>query len=316
MDPTISGGEKLKSIAILSPVFNEVESIDLFLNEITKIKVDLNKEYKVHVFLVDDGSNDGTFTRDFSDFSSFEIRVISLVRNFGHQSALLAGLQFVKNYDFVIVLDSDLQDPPKYIIDIVNLLKIGHDIVMTQRVNRYDSLFKKLFAFLYYRYVRFFFQSNMVLDSGDYWGVSRRILEKLLNKDSKKNIYFRGLLPNLSSNLRIVPITRNQRRFGHSKYGLNSMIKLAFSGIMNSNLGIWRIMTRFCLSVFFFQAFFVLAFNLILFVSSIPLFDFFNSLILIFLSTIVIAGAIVLLNTSFDKQNLGPAEIREVKTLS
>ena len=306
----------MKSIAILSPVFNEVESIDLFLKEITKVKFDLDKDYKVHIFLIDDGSNDGTFNKDFRDFSNFEIRVISLVRNFGYQSALLAGLQFANDYDFIIVLDSDLQDPPKYIIEIVDLLKIGHDIVMTQRVNRYDSLFKKLFAFIYYRYVRFFFQSNMVLDSGDYWGVNRRILEKMLNLESRENIYFRGLLPNLSNNLRIVPITRYQRRFGHSKYGLASMLKLAFSGIMNSNLGVWSIMARFCLSVFFFQSFFVLSFNLILLGAGIPLFDFLSFLKLIVLSTIVIVGVIVFLNISFNKQNLGQAEIREVNILS
>jgi glycosyltransferase involved in cell wall biosynthesis len=239
----------LKSLAILSPVFNEVESISPFLEELAKIKEILDKSFIVKIFLINDGSSDGTFGIDFSKYKKLGVRVVELEKNFGHQAALLCGIAVAKDSDFIIVLDSDLQDPPEYILDMVELLNLGTEIVMTQRTDRYDSGVKKIFAFLYYRYLKYFFQSNILLDSGDFWGINRSVAESIVAFKFRQHIYLRGLLPRLSSSREIVKITRKQRKLGYSKYGIKSMLQLGFSGIINSSSNILIIYLKFLISI-------------------------------------------------------------------
>ena len=241
----------MKSVAILSPVYNEFETINFFLEDLTQVKTILEKDFDIHIYLIDDGSSDGTFDRDFSKFKKHRVRLVKLKKNIGHQSALFAGLQVAKIHDYIVVLDSDLQDPPKYILDIVKLLNNGLDVVMTQRINRHDSIIKKFFAFLYYRYLKFIFQKNIVLDSGDFWGVTKQVVKEILEHNYRQNIYFRGLLPNLRQNFGLVKISRNQRLLGRSKYGLLSMVKLGYTGIINSSLSLEKIFIKYVLSIIF-----------------------------------------------------------------
>ena len=139
----------MKSLAILSPVFNEVESICPFLEDLAKVKEILDESYNVKIFLINDGSSDGTFALDFSKYNKLGVRIIELEKNFGHQAALLCGIAIAKDSDFIIVLDSDLQDTPEYILGMVELLNDGTEIVMTQRNDRYDSILKKVFALFF-----------------------------------------------------------------------------------------------------------------------------------------------------------------------
>jgi dolichol-phosphate mannosyltransferase len=105
--------EHLKNIAILSPVYNERETIIDFLIEMKKVITPLISNYDIKTYLINDGSADGTFDLDFSDFNNLGISVINLEKNYGHQAALHSGIEYAKKSDYIIVLDSDLQDPPK-----------------------------------------------------------------------------------------------------------------------------------------------------------------------------------------------------------
>ena len=306
----------MKSIAILSPVFNELETIKPFLEEITQVKSQLHRDYDVHIYLVDDGTTDGTFEQDFTGFKQDQINVVKLRKNFGHQYALFAGLQVAQKHDYVIVLDSDLQDPPSYIMKIIKLLDSGFEIVMTRRVNRYDSLFKKLFAYIYYRYLKIVFQKNILLDSGDFWGVTGNVAHEILNYDYRQSIYFRGLLPNLRKNFGVVEITRNQRMLGYSKYGLLSMLKLGYIGIINSSYSIIWTSIKFFLSMFFSLATLVTLFDLILELSGFKFLSFQVGFVIVTLITSTLSLFSVLLYLRLNKKKMTFVQIEEVKFLS
>ena len=306
----------MKSIAILSPVFNELETIKPFLEEITQVKSQLHRDYDVHIYLIDDGTTDGTFEQDFIGFKQDQINVVKLRKNFGHQYALFAGLQVAQKHDYVIVLDSDLQDPPNYILKIIKLLNSGFEIVMTRRVNRYDSLLKKLFAYIYYRYLKIIFQKNILLDSGDFWGVTGNVVHEILSYDYRQSIYFRGLLPNLRKNFGVVEITRNQRMLGYSKYGLLSMLKLGYIGIINSSHSIVWTYIKFFLSMFLSLATLVTLFDLILELSGFKFLSFQVGFVIVTLITSILSLFSVLLYLRLNKKKMTFVQIEEVKFLS
>lgn len=306
----------MKSVAILSPVYNEYETINFFLEELLQVKTILEKNYDIHIYLIDDGSNDGTFNRDFLNFKKHQVRVVKLKKNIGHQSALFAGLQVAKTHDYIVVLDSDLQDPPKNILDVVDLLSGGLDLVMTQRINRYDPIIKKFFAFLYYRYLKIIFQKNIVLDSGDFWGVTKQVAQEILEHNYRQNIYFRGLLPNLRQNFGLVKITRNQRLLGSSKYGLLSMIKLGYTGIINSSLSLKKIFIKYALSIIFINSVILGLFIFFLNTTGIKNLNFNTYIFTIIVQSFIILGTSVLLYLRMNKTKSTISQIEEVKYLS
>jgi polyisoprenyl-phosphate glycosyltransferase len=306
----------LKSLAILSPVFNEVESICPFLEDLAKVKEILDESYNVKIFLINDGSSDGTFALDFSKYNKLGVRIIELEKNFGHQAALLCGIAIAKDSDFIIVLDSDLQDPPEYILGMVELLNDGTEIVMTQRTDRYDSVLKKVFAFLYYRYLKYFFQNSILLDSGDFWGISRSVAESIVAHKFRQHIYLRGLLPRLSSNRKIVKITRKQRKLGYSKYGVKAMLQLGFSGIINSSSNIILIYLKFLLSIIVLNLALVAGVSVFAYVFSVEILNFLKVVSILSGSLLSLFGFIALISFRTINSKLEFGRVREVRFLS
>jgi glycosyltransferase involved in cell wall biosynthesis len=305
----------LKSLAILSPVFNEIESISPFLEELAKIKETLDKSYIVKIFLINDGSSDGTFGLDFSKYKKLGVRVVELEKNFGHQAALLCGIAVAKDCDFIIVLDSDLQDPPVYILDIVERLNVGTEIVMTQRTDRYDSGLKKLFAFLYYRYLKYFFQSNILLDSGDFWGINKSVVESIVAFKFRQHIYLRGLLPRLSLNREIVKITRKQRELGYSKYGIKSMLQLGFSGIINSSSNIIMIYLKFLMSILVLNLSFVVGASILAYSFGVGSLNYLKAGLILSGSLVLLFGFIALISFRIFNTKLEFGRVQEVRFL-
>lgn len=191
----------------------------------------MKDRYHFELLLVDDGSIDDTFGVLKELDLNFKLKVIKLEKNFGHQLALRTGLQESIDSDYVVVLDSDLQDPPHYIEQILNELDLKYPIVLTRRYNREDSIFKKTTAFIYYRFLRIFTRKKFLLDSGDFWGVSNAALKSLLEYQIGKIIFFRGQLIMLDLPYSVVRISRSKRRNGDSKYGISKMMRLALSGM-------------------------------------------------------------------------------------
>lgn len=303
-------------MVILSPVFNEVESICPFLEELSKITELLETTYAVQIYLINDGSSDGTFQLDFSKYKNLGVKVIELEKNFGHQAALLCGLAVVSDSDFIVVLDSDLQDPPQYIQGMVEILNGGTEIVMTQRTERYDSRLKKFFAFLYYRYLKYFFQSSILLDSGDFWGISGSVARSIIDHKFRQHIYLRGLLPRLSSNRKIIKITRKQRNYGYSKYGVKSMLQLGLSGIINSSSNKIIIYLKFLGSLVVLNLLLIGGPTILTLSFGVGSLSFLKVVSILLSSLIFLSGIIGLLFLKILSNKLEFGRIREVRSLS
>ena len=231
----------MKSIVI--PVFNEEEMI---LQMYEKLVPFLNNEDEV--LFINDGSTDTTVNEIKSLIEKDRrLKLINFSRNFGHQPAITAGLQYSEG-DVVIVMDCDLQDPPELIPELLKKWKEGYDVVHCIRKKRKESLFKrvsyKLFYWLYTRLSDF----ETLMDSGDFSLMSRRVVNEI-NKMEEKAKFIRGLNLFVGFRHTAIEYERPGRFKGETKYSLIKLIKLALDGIFSFTTFPLRIMSflGFCL---------------------------------------------------------------------
>jgi glycosyltransferase involved in cell wall biosynthesis len=200
------------------------------------------------VVFVDDGSADDTWTfiEQLSEASG-RFRGIKLARNFGHQSAILAGM-LVTAGDAIITIDADLQDPPEAIGQMVEKYRSGADIVFGVRNDRTsDSQFKRATARGFYRLMRGM-GIDLVSDHADYRLLSRAAIEAL-KQYSEVNLFLRGLIPIIGYRQETVFYKREARFAGVSKYGLGKMLALAVNGVTSFSIFPLRLITLLGISI-------------------------------------------------------------------
>jgi len=182
------------------------------------------------LLFVDDGSSDRTL-EILEDAARQDPRlvVISLSRNFGHQAALTAALDFVSG-DAVVLMDGDLQDAPEAIPDFLRRFEEGYDVVYATRASRREGWYLRLCYFLFYRLQTLLSETRLPLDAGDFGLVSRRVVE-LLRRMPEHHRFLRGLRSWVGFRQTGIPIERAERHSGRSKYGLLKLVKLASDGI-------------------------------------------------------------------------------------
>jgi polyisoprenyl-phosphate glycosyltransferase len=157
---------------------------------------------------------------------------LSLARNFGHQIAVTAGLNYVRG-QVIIVLDADLQDPPELIPDLLALWRQGYHVVYAQRTKRLqESWFKRLCAYAFYRILRKLANVDMPTDTGDFCLMDRQIVD-LLNRMPERNRYLRGLRAWVGFNQIALEFERDARFAGEVKYTLTKSLGLAINGIVS-----------------------------------------------------------------------------------
>lgn len=182
------------------------------------------------IFFVDDGSVDGTW-RVIERLASKDARVhgLKLSRNFGHQSAILAGLLTVPG-DALISMDADLQHDEAAIEDMARAYAGGAEVVYGIRRNRQtDSFFKRTSGDAYYRLLQAM-GVQLIFNHADYRLLSRRVVEELRNcKES--NLLLRGLIPQLGFPSALVYYDQHERYAGKTKYSISKMVALAINGI-------------------------------------------------------------------------------------
>jgi dolichol-phosphate mannosyltransferase len=232
-----------KLISIISPIFNEEDGIQAFLTELQKVLMPI-QGYQFEILLINDGSTDNTewIINQFAincKTKKLVFKVFNFTRNFGHQAALLAGLEIATG-EAVISLDSDLQDPPKYITSMIQEWEKGNHIVLMKRQNRgEEKRLKKIFSLTFYKLLARVsgFESNS--NVGDFRLISREVQSMLL-QFQKSNIYLRGAIDWLGVPAKVVFYDRQNRNAGYTKYTFTKMAKLAISGILNSGQKLLR----------------------------------------------------------------------------
>lgn len=226
---------KKTTISLVVPCFNEAEVIGLFHTELTRV-IDSIDDYDFEICYVDDGSQDGTIgklttlaTRDQ------RVQVLALSRNFGHQAALMAGLENVTG-DAVITLDSDLQHPPSFIPQLLESWSKGFDIVsMVRETTDGASLFKRISSSLFYRLLNTISDTKVVPGASDFMLLSRQAKEALTALPDR-HLFIRGMISWIGFPRSFIHYTAPPRAAGKSKYGLAKMITLSLNGIFSLSI--------------------------------------------------------------------------------
>ncbi len=220
-----------KLLSIVVPCYNEEEIVPLLRQHVTNF-LD-NSRYPCEVIAVNDGSSDLTIEL-LADWSKEDehIKVLSLSRNFGHQYASTAGIDYAAG-DAIVLIDADLQDPLEVIHQMVEQYRNGYDVVCGQRVARTgEGVLKKFTAWLFYRCMRIFFLKTLPQDVGDFRLMSRRCVDSLRSM-RELHRFLRGMVSWVGYPQICVLYERRPRVAGTTKYPLRKMIRLAWTAAMS-----------------------------------------------------------------------------------
>jgi dolichol-phosphate mannosyltransferase len=232
----------MPTISFALPVFNEETGIETFhaqLSESVAARPDVTCEF----VYVNDGSRDASLDQLMAmQQRDPRIRIVDLSRNFGHQLAITAGIEHATG-DAVIVMDTDLQDPPDVALQLIAVWENGADVVYAQRRNRDDRLFKRATASLYYRSFKYLADVEIPRDTGDFRLMSRQVVNEFL-RHRERNRFIRGLVPSLGFRQESVQFDRGGRFAGETKYPLSKMLKLAADGITSLSAIPLKFITR------------------------------------------------------------------------
>jgi dolichol-phosphate mannosyltransferase len=215
--------------SIVVPVYNEEEVIHETYRRLKEVMISTGEAYEL--LFVNDGSRDHT-AEILKEYSQKDESVILLdfSRNFGHQIAITAGMDYSRG-KAVVVIDADLQDPPELILDMIEKWKQGYDVVYAKRTKRKgETLFKKQTAKMFYRFLNSMTDIDIPLDTGDFRLLDRRVCDQM-NNLQEKNRFVRGLVSWVGFKQIAVEYERDERLAGESKYPLKKMLKLSIDGI-------------------------------------------------------------------------------------
>ncbi len=233
--------------SIVAPVFNEAETLPHFCARVVAVMEGLGERFEV--ILVDDGSRDGS--RELAielNRRDPRIKLISFSRNFSHQIAITAGIDFASG-QAVIIIDSDLQDPPEVIPELVKAWQAGYDVVYATRVERQgETAFKLATASLFYRLIRRITSVDIPSDTGDFRLMDRRAVNAL-KRMREHHRFMRGLSAWVGFRQTGVPYRRAERFAGTTKYPLRKMLKFATDAITSFSYVPLQIATTVGLSV-------------------------------------------------------------------
>jgi glycosyltransferase involved in cell wall biosynthesis len=219
----------LSLLSVVAPVFNEDALVEQFYARVCAALEGVEFE----LVLVDDGSTDGTpLALERIAESDPRVRVVSLSRNFGHQTALTAGLDHASG-DAVVMLDADLQDPPELIATMLDHWRAGCDVVYAVRRQRAgESRFKLTTARWFYALFDHIAKIDLGRDSGDFRLLDRRALDALLSM-RERNRFLRGMTVWVGFTQAAVPYDRDARFAGTTKYTLSRMLRFSTDAILS-----------------------------------------------------------------------------------
>jgi len=216
-------------VSLAIPIYNEEEVVPELLRRTTAVLDSLPGGPHEIVF-VDDGSSDQTLQLlEKAAEGDARVVVVALSRNFGHQTALAAGLDHVTG-DVAVLMDGDLQDPPEAVPELLARYREGYDVVYVRRVNRKESWWLRLCYYLFYRLIAALSTTPLPLDSGDFGLLSRRVIDEIVRMPEHHR-YLRGMRTWVGFRQIGVSVERSARHAGQTKYSPLKLLKLASDGI-------------------------------------------------------------------------------------
>jgi dolichol-phosphate mannosyltransferase len=226
-------------ISVISPVYKAENIINELVNRIETELTKISDDYEI--LLIEDGSPDNSWAKiEENCIRNSKIKGIKLSRNFGQHFAITAGIAESKG-DYVVVIDCDLQDDPKYIIQLVEEARKGFDIVYTAKISRKHSGFKNLTATLFTKVFNYLADNQISrTDVGGFSLITRKVASAFMQiKDSRR--HYLMILRDLGFNQSYIQIEHNKRFEGKSSYNLRKLIHHALDGITFNSTKLLRI---------------------------------------------------------------------------
>ncbi len=217
------------TISIVVPVYNEIESLPELYQRIADVMAQTGESWEL--LLIDDGSQDGStdFIRELPK-SDQQVRPVIFARNFGHQIALTAGLDYSRG-QAVVIIDADLQDPPEVILQLIEKWRDGYEVVYAVRAERAgESWFKRVTASLFYRIIFSITEVDLPVDAGDFRLLDRKVVD-VLNQMRERHRFPRAMSAWVGFRQTGVQYRRAARFAGETKYPFKKMFRLALDAI-------------------------------------------------------------------------------------
>jgi dolichol-phosphate mannosyltransferase len=217
--------------SIIIPMYNEEEVIAETYHRLKKVMDETGESYEL-VF-VNDGSRDrsASIIADLAHTDD-HMRLIDFSRNFGHQIAVTAGLDYAQGQS-VVIIDADLQDPPEVIPQMLEKWREGYDVVYGKRLKRQgETAFKKFSAYAFYRILGALANDNIPKDTGDFRLIDRKVCDAM-KAFHEKNRFLRGMVNWVGFKQVALEYVRDERWAGETKYPLKKMLKFAADGIFS-----------------------------------------------------------------------------------
>jgi len=215
--------------SVIVPVFNELENLPLLYSRVKEVMLKTGEEWEL--ILVDDGSSDGSSDL-ICDLAKQDghVRPVIFARNFGHQVAVTAGMDYSRG-QAVTIIDADLQDPPEVILDLIAKWREGYQIVYAVRSEREgESWFKLTTASLFYKLIYKMTDVKIPMNTGDFRLIDRTALN-VINNMRERNRFLRGMGAWVGFKQIGVEYKRHARHAGQTHYPLKKMIQLALNAI-------------------------------------------------------------------------------------
>jgi polyisoprenyl-phosphate glycosyltransferase len=215
--------------SIIAPVYNERESLPELQRRVTEVMDQTGEPWEL--VLIDDGCTDGStdLIREMARKDE-RIRAVIFARNFGHQIAVTAGLDYSRG-EAVVIIDADLQDPPEVILQMIQKWKEGYEVVYAVRAEREgETWFKTFTASMFYRLIYKITDVKIPLDTGDFRLMDRQVVN-VMNRMRERHRFLRGMSAWIGFKQIGLPYKRAARFAGKTKYPFSKMFKLALNAI-------------------------------------------------------------------------------------
>ena len=225
-----------KKISIIVSVYNEEEVLFEFYRETIKVLLLIDNPYEI--IFVNDGSNDGSRSTLFKLSRDDEnVKVIHFSRNFGHEAAMIAGIDYASG-DYIVCMDSDLQHPPTLLPEIIRKFDSGFDIInMVRTENKSAGILKNITSAGFYKVINKVSDMKLVSNASDFFGISKRVADILRNNYREKTRFLRGYVQNVGFNTTNIEYEARKRYAGESKYSIRKLFRFSMNTIMTfSNL--------------------------------------------------------------------------------
>ena len=224
----------MKTVSVVVSVYNEEQVLEAFYRETSRVlEQQRQKDWDYELLFVNDGSQDGSpAVLGRLAAANPRVKVISFSRNFGHEAAMIAGIDYSRG-DGIICMDADLQHPPKCIPEILEKFDEGYQVVSMARTrNESAGWFKNLASPAFYRLINLLSDVKLESNASDFFGISRKVSEVLKQHYRERVRFLRGYVQNVGFKKTVIPYEARARAAGKSKYSIRKLLRFSVNTIL------------------------------------------------------------------------------------